>query len=227
MRIAAKKRSLLALILGIILCLVSVYFIYHEYDTLKNGEKTQGTVMYYEPHQTSSRETMVLSYPTTKGVVTLRTSYLFSLYQVSDKIPVYHKGIKTSIPVVFNGFWISLALVFLLSVFLILWGRKWTLRRSRIIRTNITQLKRHGRRVHAKYLYKEELPQIIDGHPGIVLILKEEKGETLFRTQPIFSEFSIRWLEDHVFDVYLSQKNKQDYYIDLEKHYGAHEKYKR
>ena len=103
-------------------------------------------------------------------------------------------------------------------IFLII-GLIWFFR-YRTNHSGNARLKRHGKKTHARFLHQQETDHEIDGHIGIILYLQGEGSNRIFQTQPIFSEFSIKWLEEHVFDVYISTTNSDEYYIDMEKHFG-------
>ena len=82
------------------------------------------------------------------------------------------------------------------------------------------ELKRYGKKIQARFMRSENMNHTIDGHDGVTFFLKEEQGERVFQTKPVFSEYSIKWLEEHLFDVYIDSNNGDNYYIDLEKHFG-------
>ena len=86
--------------------------------------------------------------------------------------------------------------------------------------TKISHLKKYGQRVQAYFLRQESSEIRINNQEGVILYFQEKDGTRVFKTHPIFSTSSIKWLEEHVFDIYVGARDKEDYYIDLEKHFG-------
>jgi len=115
-----------------------------------------------------------------------------------------------------------LGLVF--GILFLIIGIIWMIRHRRNF-DGLVALKRHGKKVHARFLRKEMTGYEVYGHLGTILFLQEDGGDTIFQTQPIFSEFSIKDIEEHVFDVYINDINRNDYYVDIEKHFGSTVRY--
>lgn len=114
---------------------------------------------------------------------------------------------------------VGIILGFVAGLLFLVFGFIWFFRHRKSGDT-ITQLKRHGKKIHARYLKQEETNHSAHGHTGRIIFLQGEGSNRVFQTKPIFSEFSIKWLEEHVFDIYIDTDNFDNYYIDIEKHFG-------
>lgn len=217
-----KKRSTIAIVVGIILVLVTSFFIYTQIYTVIQGQKVDGRVVDFKISDSSDRTSPVIEYQFNSAQQTITPTYLFNTYRVDDTVPLYVIPNNITILALNNGFLLSLLGLWIIGLWLLIWGIRSIRKHTRIQEKDIIKLKRFGVRVHARYLRQESSPHIIGESPGVILILQEEDGERVFSTKAIFSEYSVKWLEEHVFDVYVNPNNDLDYYVDLEKHYGAH-----
>lgn len=207
-------------IFGLVLTIFSLIFIFFEYKIISYGEKVTARVVGITSSSNSNKSSAVLEYTYDNSLITKDPSYLFNTYRVGDELSLFVYRGNISIPALNNGYWIALLISLICGVLLLSRGLRWILRHRQVLAHKIVYLKRHGKKVHARYLRTEESAQTKNGHQGKILVLQQEGGEHTFLSNPIFSEYSVRWLHEHIFDVYVHPKKPNIYYIDLEKHYG-------
>ena len=222
MKTRIKKTALFMLIIGLVIAVVSGYFALKQYTLVQNGTLVQGEI------------TRVISIQGDDGT-TYKPEVTF-LWKGQERIyrPSYSSSINNRVigdksdlrvsdnGVTFDGFHaglipLAMGLGFGLLFFII--GLVWFMRHIKRYDT-ATRLKRYGRRVHARFIRKDTTSYKINNQSGVILYLQEDGSDRIFQTHPIFSEFSIKWLEEHLFDVYVDTANPNEYYIDIEKHFG-------
>lgn len=206
---------------GLVLTGVSGYFAYGQYDIIHNGVKTDATVSKITEHPGSNGMMygVELSYQVKNKTHTFIPSYRIShkTHKVDDTVTAYVSpkgvavvGFYSLLPL---GAGLLLGLIFLIGG--LVWMAKHIKRYDRVMR-----LKRFGKKVTARFIRKETTNYKMNNQEGVILYFQAERTERIFRTQPIFSDHSIKWLEEHIFDVYISTSKPDDYYVDLEKHFG-------
>lgn len=214
------------LVLGFIISSISLYYSYRYYDIITNGAKHQATVteIIREGSEQGYKYGIEVEY-TIDGVTrTYVPSYRIGhqTHKEGDTLTLYQSN-RGLVLIEFYAL-LGVALGVLFGLIFFIGGLMWMLKHIRRYDT-VERLKRNGKKVTARYIRGEETSYEINNLPGMVLYFKQENGEQIFRTHPIFSVFSIKWLEEHIFDVYVDPKNPHEYYVDLEKHFGEPAKY--
>lgn len=217
-----KKTAIFMVVIGLVILAISLYFGFRSYQILKEGELVSGTVTdivridgndgtTYKPeilYKWKGREQFYIPSFSSKSISK----------KVGD-IVWLRVGDKGVVMDGFNGEWISIILGLVFGIIFFVVGLVWFLRHKRNY-DMMARLKRYGRRVHARFIKRESTPYQINNQSGNILYLQEENGDRIFQTKPIFSDFSIKWLEEHLFDVYVDTSNPDEYYVDIEKHFG-------
>ena len=221
-----KKTALFTLFFGLLILGITGYFAFRYWQTLEVGEPTVGTVSriisrqdedgtQYQPEINYRYQDQDLTY--VPGF-----SSNINTYQVGDQVElrVSDRGVAMA---GFHQGLIGFILGAVLGLAFALAGLIWFLRHMRHY-DKVTSLKRFGRRVTARFVRKDTTSYQINGQHGTIIYVQEDGGERrMFETKPIFSDFSIKWLESHAFDVYVDPANPDDYYVDLDKHFGEPE----
>jgi len=218
-----KKTALFLVGFGLAILITSGFFAYKQYELITTGEKITGRVLRIIEIQGDDGSTYKpeISYAY-KGKELIYTPN-FSSSSISKragdpvKLFVSDKGVT---PAGINAGWIALGIGAALGFLAFVIGLVWFFRHRRRYDER-TRLKRYGRRIQGRFARKDTTDYQINDQPGNILYVEETGGEKrMFKTKPIFSEFSIAWLEEHVFDIYIDTKNPEKYYIDIEKHFG-------
>ena len=207
---------------GLLIAGISAYFGIKQIHLINTGELVQGEV------------TRIISVASDDGAAYKpEVSYQWNNNQ-HLYIPSYSSSINTrrvgdrvalrvsTEGVTFDGFhggWIGIIIGLGLGLGFCIVGLLWLLRHIHRY-DRATRLKRYGRRVSARFIRRDTTHYKINDQAGSILYLQEEKGQRVFQTHPIFSDFSIKWLEEHIFDVYIDTANADEYYVDIEKHFG-------
>ncbi|MCA9352792.1 DUF3592 domain-containing protein [Patescibacteria group bacterium] len=223
MKSSVRKRSILLILAGVFFFVIPSLFVFQQLNIMTHGEKVFGTVTDIVS-KTTDNETLYkpqITYTYQGQERTYTPHYNTSHFLVprigSEQVLYVHARGVTQGPLNV-GFLVPLGGC-LIGLVLILFGvRSWMHDVNRY--HTYARLKRYGRRVSARFVRKDVTNYRINNQLGNILYVQEERGERVFQTHPIFSEFSIKWLEDHTFDVYVNPNNPDDYYIDIEKHFG-------
>lgn len=217
-----KKTAAVMIIIGFIITVLSAYFAYRQYELITQGSLVKGTVINIIADPSAGNEVYKPEIIYRDNDVEKKHIPLFGVssrtYVVGDPVDLRVKGEQVTIDGFHAGVLGLLVGLVLGLVFLII-GIVW-FSRHRTRHDKYSRLKLHGRRVHARYVRQEITNYEMNDQKGVILYLQQEDGERIFQTQPIFSEFSIQWLEEHIFDVYVDTRDPNNYYIDIEKHFG-------
>lgn len=216
------------IIVGLVITAASGYFSFKQFNIIQQGDLVDGKVTQIIETQGDDGPMYKpeLSYLWKGQEQTYRPSYSSSSnnYRVGQT-----KALRVSDQgVTFDGYHqglIPLAMGLVFGIIFLTVGIVWFKRHIHRYDTAI-RLKRYGRRVHARFFRKDTTRYTINNQSGTIIYLQEEGGERMFQTHPIFSEFSIKWLEEHIFDVYVDTANPDEYYVDMEKHFGQPEPHK-
>lgn len=218
-----KKRYVVGILVGLIGTIIPGYFVYQNYLAVSGGQKVTAIVTNiiavasddgtnYKPEYSyrfqGIEQTYVPSYSASKGLIP----------DIGDERPLYVNGNKVSegyksISMILPGIFAVIGLIILLS------SIGLSIKSQKKYSAQV-KLKRYGRKVTARYIRKDLTSYRINDQAGEILYFQQEGGEPVFQTAPIFSHFSIKWLEEHPFDVYVDVRNPAEYYVDLEKHFG-------
>jgi hypothetical protein len=216
-----KKTALFMIIFGCVVLIVSGYFSFKEYQVLSTAIDIQGTVTKIitlnSGEDITYKPEISYQYNNMNQVYTPNYSSTRNNYVVGDPVVLSVSEKGTRIKGLNQGI-IALALSLLTGLIFFIIGLKW-LRRDKRDFDDIARLKRYGTRVQARFI-KQESSVTIGNQPGVILFLQEEDSNRVFNTKPIHSEFSIKWLEEHSFDVYVDPRNSLKYFVDIEKHFG-------
>lgn len=209
-------------IFGIIIVSIAAFFGFREYQIITNGEKVSATVSrviessgdngaMYQPEFTYVLNGVVQTHRF--NVRSSSTKYVVGDPEI---LIISERGItKTGIH---NGI-IAMAVAAIFGLLFIIIGVIWIVRRRKHF-DEIARLKQTGRRVQARFIRKEKTNTAINDQYGTILYFQGEGSNRKYNTKPIYSEFSIQWLEEHVFDVYIDRYDHSKYYVDIEKHFG-------
>jgi len=216
-----KKTALFMVFFGFLLLIISGYFSFKEYQIRTTAVDVQGTVTRIitpgSGEDTTYKPEITYTYNDINQVYVPNHSSTRNNYMVDDSIVLVVSEHGTRIKKI-NQEMIALVLSILVGLIFFIFGLKW-LRHSKRDFDDVARLKRYGTRVQARFI-KQEASKNINDQPGVILFFQEEDSHRIFKTKPIHSEFSIKWLEEHSFDVYVDSKNSFKYFIDIEKHFG-------
>ena len=225
MKTRIKKTALFMMVIGLIVIVISAYFALRQYNLMKNGELISGQVTQIISIQSDDGTTYKpeVSYDWQGKKLIYVPSYSSSVNnrRVGDTVSlrVSDRGVTLD---GFHTGWLGMIIGFGLGTIFFVIGLLWFLRHIHRY-DRAAKLKRYGRRVHARFVKKDTTSYTINNQAGNILYLQEENGQRIFQTHPIFSEFSVKWLEEHIFDVYIDTANPDEYYVDIEKHFGVPE----
>jgi hypothetical protein len=217
-----KKTAIFMAIIGFVIFAGAGYFGYQHYEIISKGTLVEGTVSrtITISSEDGDKYTPEISYieNNVQKIYTPSYSPSTNSYVVGDPVNLKMYNDKVVIDG-FNREIIGIIVGFVLGLLFFIIGLIWfSHHRKRF--DEVALLKRYGRKVHARFVRSDFTSYVTDDQRGIILYLQQEEGERVFQTHPIFSEFSIKWLEEHIFDVYIDAKNNDNYYIDIEKHFG-------
>lgn len=208
-------------VLGFIISSISFYYVYRYYDVIAHGVKREATVTEIIKESTDDgyKYGIVVSYTEDEVVRTYEPSYRVShqTHDEGDIITMYQSNKGLVLIEFYALLGVGLGVIF--GLLFLVGGLVWMIKHIQRYDRNV-RLKRYGKKVTARYIRSEETSYEINNRAGTILYFKQEGGEKIFRTPPIFSNFSIVWLEEHIFDVYVNPQNPEEYYVDLEKHFG-------
>lgn len=208
-------------VLGFIISSISLYYAYRYYDVIANGVKREAVVteIIREPTTDGYKYGIEVSYTADGATHTYQPSYRVShqTHKEGDILTMYQSPEGLVLIEFYALLGVGLGVIFGLLFFI--GGLVWMIKHIHRYDKNV-RLKRYGKKVTARYIRSEETSYEINNRVGTILYFKQERGDRIFRTHPIFSTFSIVWLEEHIFDVYIDPQNPDDYYVDLEKHFG-------
>ncbi len=223
MKSGIKKRSIIGIIVGLLVAVIPGIMAYNQYRIITEGDKVSAVVTDIIPVQTDdgtsykpeftytyegSEKTYLPSYTASRSLLPKIGSE--QKLSISDRgVAVASIGIGLLGPLI--GFGIGL-LVLLLSVGSLIKGVKR--------QTKIAQLKRYGRKIHVRFARQETTNIKVNNQHGTILFFQEEGTGRIYQTHPIYSTYSIKWLEEHLFDVYIDTTDSNNYYVDMEKHFG-------
>lgn len=228
MNTSIKKTPLFMIIFGLIVLGVSLYFGIKEYQILNTGTNVSGTV------------TRIITLnnddgPTYKPEISYRHNNQDKIYIPNYSSSSNNKIVDDSVELIvspkgtrikgINAGNIALIISFFVGLVFSLVGLFWLKKHQKHF-DEVARLKRHGTRVQARFVKQENSRLTINNTQGIILFFQEEDSNRVFNTKPIYSEFSIKWLEEHPFDVYVDPRNSSKYFIDIEKHFGHPQPYK-
>lgn len=211
------------LLFGFSLLLAGVFFALNEYRISRNSQPVTAEV------------TAVLQSKNTDGSISYRPeiSYQYAgleqrylpdfgslqrRYEIGDAVELSVSPEGARIPSAYS-YTIAIGIAIISGVLFFVLGLRWFLSSYRHY-NDTARLKRIGVRTQATFLQQQETRTMVDGHPGVILVLQDTSSSKTFKTKPIHSEFSIKWLEEHSFDVYVDPVDTNKYFIDLEKHFG-------
>ena len=221
-----KKTALFTFFFGLLVLGVTGYFGFRYWQTLEAGEPTIGTVsrIISRQDEDGTQYKPEISYRYQGEDLTYVPGFSSSIntYRIGDQVELRVSDLGIAIAGFHQGL-LGFAFGGVFGFIFALTGLMWFLRHMRRY-DEVTRLKRFGRRVTARFVRKDTTSYKINNQHGTVIYVQEEGGEgRMFETKPIFSDFSIKWLEEHAFDVYVDPSNDEDYYIDLDKHFGEPE----
>lgn len=224
-----KKTALLTSLIGLVVTATTLYFGYGQYELNRTGERVDGTVMRIisinSDDGTTYKPEISYSWKNQNQIYTPSYGSSANSRRVGDIVPLRVSERGVTIDGIHGGI-IGLAVGLLLGLITTILGVIWFFKHRKDF-DNAARLKRYGRKVHARFMRKDATGYKVNNRSGFVLFLQEEDGERVFQTNPIFSEFSVKWLEEHLFDIYLDTRDDTNYYVDMEKHFGepqVHEK---
>ena len=210
------------LVFGAIILGISGYFSLTEYQIITKGETVGGTVsgvitVNGEDGETYKPE-IRYTYAGQGQVYTPNYSSRSNKYVAGDPINllVSEKGVRIK---GFNAGLLGIMIGLIVGAFFFVFGLVW-FRRHRKHFDEVARLKRFGNRVQARFVKQETTNISINDQHGVILSFQGEGSNRIFKTSPIHSQFSIKWLEEHSFDVYVDPSDHTKYFVDLEKHFG-------
>lgn len=217
-----KKSAFFIVVFGFLIFALGAYFGFQQYEIITNGEEVAGKVSRIISKNSNDGTTYTpeISYRHQGERKTYTPSYSSSInnYVVGDPVTL----LVSDSGVTFKGFNGNLAGVLLaigIGLATVIFGIIWFFKSRRHF-DEVARLKQYGNRVQARFVKQESLGHSVDGHSGVILSFQGEGSNRIFKTPPIFSEFSIKWLEEHSFDVYVDPRDHSKYFVDLEKHFG-------
>lgn len=217
-----KKTAMFMAIIGLVISAGAGYFGYQQYQTMTKGSLVKGTVSRVITISGDDGETykpeVVYTQDNIRKTYTPSYSSSSNKYVIGDSVDLKIYGEKVAIDG-FNPGVIGIIIGFVLGLVFFIIGLVWFFKHRKKF-DEAARLKRYGRRVHARFVRRDTTNYEMNDRRGVILYLQQEDGERIFQTQPIFSEFSIKWLEEHLFDVYIDNRNNDNYYVDIEKHFG-------
>jgi len=222
MKTRIKKTALFMLVVGLIVVAISAYFALKQYSLIQNGELVQGGVSQIisisSDDGTTYKPEVTYNWQGTQQVYVPSYSSSINNRRVGDTVQlrVSERGVTLD---GFHTGWTGMIIGFVLGLIFFIIGLLWFLRHIQRY-DRAVKLKRYGRRVNARFIRKDVTNYKVNNQAGNILYLQEEGSDRVFQTHPIFSEFSIKWLEEHLFDVYVDTANPDEYYVDIEKHFG-------
>lgn len=209
-------------VFGVIILLISGYFGFREYKIITSGEEVPATISRIIESQ--GDDGIMYQPEFTYMVDGVNKTHRFNVKSSSTKYVVgdpetliisKHGITKTGI----HGSIIAMGIGVIAGLLFIILGMIWIIRHRRNF-DEIARLKRFGRRVQARFTRKETTNIAIDNQYGTILYFQGEDSNRMYSTKPIYSDFSIKWLEEHSFDVYIDPRDHSKYYVDIEKHFG-------
>lgn len=216
------------IIFGFIVLVISIYFGIKEYQILNSGTSVDGTITNIITITSNDGPTYKpeISYQYNNQNEIYTPSYSSSLnnYVVGDPVELIVSPYGTRIKG-FNPGLIALVISIVTGFIFFIIGFLW-FKKHRKHFDEIARLKRYGNRVQARFIKKEHSNVSINNQHGVILFFQEEDSNRVFNTKPIYSEFSIKWLEEHPFDVYVDPRNSSKYFVDMEKHFGHPQSHK-
>lgn len=224
MKTRLRKTPLFLIFFGLILLAGGVFFGLREYTIITSGQAVPATVIHLLESENSDGKKFwrpEFQYEISGTYFTYRPGYRLShpRYRVGDTTTLYVSEQGVSMKEINPGF-VGIGIAILSGFSFSLIGILWMFRQRKRYDSTV-RLKRYGKKIAARFLYEEPTLYTLDDETGYILYFKEEKGERVFESKPVFSDLTIRKLEEHIFDVYVDQKNPQKYYVDIEKHFGS------
>ena len=217
-----KKTALFMMAFGFVVLVVSGYFSVKEYQILSTAVDVQGVVTNIitvgSSEDITYKPEIAYQHNNLNQIYTPNYSNSRNNYIIGDSVTLSVSEKGTRIKGINQGL-IALGISVIIGLFFFVIGFKW-LRRHKRDFDEVARLKRYGTRVQARFIKQENSNLIINDQPGVILFFQEEDSNRIFHTKPIYSEFSIKWLEEHSFDVYVDPRKSLKYFIDLEKHFG-------
>lgn len=223
MKSGLKKRSIIGIIAGLLFTVIPGILVFNQYQIVSTGQEVVAVVSDIITVQTDDGTSYKPEFTYTYNGVqqTYLPNYTASrslLPNVGDekKLSVSDRGVVVrSIGIGLLGPLIGLLIGLLVLVISILSMIKGIKRSG-----NIATLKRFGRKINVRFVRKDTTSYRVNNQHGSILFFQEEGNDRVYQTHPIFSEFSVKWLEEHIFDVYIDTANPDNYYVDMEKHFG-------
>lgn len=222
-----KKSAFFIVIFGFLIFALGAYFGYQQYQIITTGEEVSGTVSRIISKNSNDGTTFApeISYRYDNQNRKYIPSYSSSInnYVVGDPVTllVSDKGVTFK---GFNGNLVGVLLALVIGLAAFVFGVVWFFK-SRKHFDEVARIKRYGNRVQARFIKKEPIGHNVGDNSGVILSFQGEGSNRVFKSKPIFSEFSIKWLEEHSFDVYVDPRDHSKYFIDLEKHFGHPQSY--
>lgn len=212
---------------GLVILSISSFFGFREFRIITTGEEVNAVVSRIRENRGENGPTFTpeftYRYNDQDGLFVSRFSTSSNNYVIGDPALLLVSNAGVSIKSLYGeiiGVGIGMLAGLLFSIIGIIWIYK-----DRKHFDEIARLKKIGKRVQARFLRQESSQITINHQEGVILFFQEEDSNRVFHTRPIYSEFSIKWLEEHVFDVYVDSKNSTKYFVDIEKHFGHPQKY--
>ncbi|MFT7328358.1 MAG: hypothetical protein ACI870_000550 [Crocinitomicaceae bacterium] len=228
MKSGIKKRSIITIIIGLLFAIISGILVFNNCRIIAEGQKVPSIVTRVievtNDDGTNYRPEFTYTYQGVEKIYQPSYSASRSLVpNLGDEKVLYisDRGISTGI---FNISFIAPLIAFIIGLFVLVFGINSIAKGIRGVEKT-TLLKRHGRKIHARFIRQDSANMPVNNQRGVILFFQEEDGEQVFQTHPIYSNYSIKWLEEHLFDVYIDTANADNYYIDMEKHFGEPVRY--
>ncbi|MCI5051241.1 MAG: DUF3592 domain-containing protein [Candidatus Pacebacteria bacterium] len=222
MRKRFKKSAFFLFVIGFIIFVISLYFGFREYRIITTGEEITGRVSQIitinSDDGTTYKPEIRYQFNNQSQLYTPSYSSSYNAYQVGEEVTLLVSNNGVTIKG-FNGNLVGIAVGFVIGLVMWILGLHWFIKHRKNF-DEAARLKRYGRRVQARFIKRESSNMKINNQQGAILYFQEEGGDAIFHTKPIYSEFSIKWLEEHPFDVYVDTRDSSKYFVDLEKHFG-------
>jgi hypothetical protein len=220
-----KKTAIIMIGIGLCLFIPTLFFAYEYFDIRTNGTQVSGVITDINQRRDASGITTyrpVISYVgeagTTEQYIPPRSSHIRN-YQIGDTRELFVYQEKIVEGSLIEALWPLVSFGVLSLIFIVI-GSLWYRKHRQPLRKH-EYLKRTGKRIQTHFIRSEQTKYKRFNRYGTILFFKEDTGDRIFQSNPIFADLFLSWLETHNFDVYVDPSDSSQYYIDIEKLFGA------